>query len=76
MAFTPFDIFIGNTSTLFLFGINRKRGMRHSPEPFLAYQLSCFTANAIGLIFNPHQGSLQVLDEFLLPLRQPACFLF
>ena len=66
----------GTRSTLFLFGINRQRGMGNSPEPFLGDQFAGFTADAIGFVFNPYQCSLQVLNELLLPLGQPACFFF
>jgi hypothetical protein len=50
--------------------------VRNGPQSLLGDQFTGLTADAIGFVLNPHQGSLQMLNEFLLPLGQPSGFFF
>ena len=57
---------------LFQLGLHAKGGMGHGAEPFLADELSCLTADAVGLVLYTYQCRLQMLDELQLPLCQPS----
>ena len=37
-------------------GFYAQGGVRNSPQPFLGYQLTCFSANTIGLVLNANDA--------------------
>ena len=57
------------------FGFNGERCMGNCTQALLGYELAGFPADAVCFIFDSHQGTLKVLDEFCLPGGQPSCFL-
>ena len=48
--------------------------MRNKAKAFFRNQLSGFTANTIGFVFNPDQCHFQGLDELMLTQSQLSCF--
>ena len=49
--------------------------MRNSSQTFFWNKLACGSANSVGLVFNTHKRSLQMLDELALTLGKTGCFL-
>ena len=58
--FTPLMIFV------VLFRLHAERGMRHGAEALLGDQLARDAVDAVRLVVNTQQGSLQSLDKLLL----------
>ena len=56
--------------------LNTKRCMRHNPQTLLRDQLTGFSTDTIGFIFDAHQSCLQMLNKFQLALSQTARLLF
>ena len=50
--------------------------MRHFHQPLLGDELAGRLADAVGLIFDAHEGHLQVPYEFHLVCRQTSALLF
>ena len=68
----PLDIFITLFPGHLLLGLDGQGGVRYETEPLLRDELAGHAAYAVGLVLNPHESCLKILDELILALSELA----